>query len=55
MNGCEANIRQLVTILMDNAVKYSPEEGSVRVSLEKKSGIWSFPSATTARRFRRGI
>ena len=36
MNGCEANIRQLVTILMDNAVKYSPEEGSVRVSLEKK-------------------
>ena len=36
MNGCEANIRRLVTILMDNAVKYSPEEGSVRVSLEKK-------------------
>ncbi len=36
MNGCESNVRQLVTILMDNAVKYAPEGGGVQVSLERK-------------------
>lgn len=36
MNGCESNIRQLVTILVDNAVKYAPDGGSIRITLEKK-------------------
>lgn len=36
MNGCESNIRQFVTILMDNAVKYAPDGGCIRITLEKK-------------------
>lgn len=36
MRGDEKAIRQLVTILLDNAVKYSDEEGRIEVSLEKQ-------------------
>ncbi|MGN1166956.1 MAG: sensor histidine kinase [Lachnospiraceae bacterium] len=36
MKGDEKAIRQLVTILLDNAVKYSDEEGRIEVSLEKQ-------------------
>ncbi|MGN0625501.1 MAG: sensor histidine kinase, partial [Oscillospiraceae bacterium] len=38
--GDEYAIRQLVSILMDNAVKYSDENGHIRLTLEKtKKGI----------------
>ena len=33
MNGNEGNIRQLVTILLDNAFKYSGEHSTVSISL----------------------
>ncbi len=33
LNGNEGNIRQLVTILLDNAFKYSDEHGTVSISL----------------------
>lgn len=36
-HGDEKAIRQLVSILMDNAVKYSPEEGRITVRLEQES------------------
>ena len=36
-NGDEKAILQLVSILMDNAVKYSPEEGHIAVRLEQES------------------
>lgn len=35
-NGEEKAIRQLVSILMDNAVKYAPEKGRIRLRLEKE-------------------
>ena len=35
LNGNEKSIRQLVSILMDNAMKYSPEEGIVSLTAEK--------------------
>ena len=37
LRGDERSIRQLVTILLDNAVKYSGEGGCIRLSLEKKN------------------
>jgi signal transduction histidine kinase len=36
MNGDEAQIRQLIAILLDNAVKYCDENGIITVSLKKK-------------------
>lgn len=36
MNGDEKAIRQLVTILMDNAVKYSDDGGRIEIALEKQ-------------------
>ena len=35
LNGNEKSIRQLISILMDNAMKYSPEEGLVSLTAEK--------------------
>jgi signal transduction histidine kinase len=37
LNGDEASIRKLVTILLDNAAKYTPAKGAIALSL-KKSG-----------------
>lgn len=36
MNGDEKIIQQLVTILLDNAIKYSDERGHIELSLEKQ-------------------
>ena len=36
MNGNEKQIRQLVGILLDNAIKYSDERGRIRLSLKKQ-------------------
>lgn len=39
MNGDEKAVRQLVTILLDNAVKYSNEEGKIEITLEKQKNF----------------
>lgn len=39
VKGNERAIEQLVTVLLDNALKYSPEGGKVSVSLEKQSKV----------------
>ena len=36
LNGNEKSIRQLVNILLDNAMKYSPEGGKVALSIERQ-------------------
>ena len=36
-NGDQRSIRELVSVLMDNAIKYSPEGSTVKVSLTKSS------------------
>ena len=36
LNGNEKSIRQLVNILLDNAMKYSPEDGKVALSAERQ-------------------
>jgi len=36
LNGNEKSIRQLVNILLDNAMKYSPEGGTVTLSAERQ-------------------
>lgn len=37
VRGNEKAIRQLVSILLDNALKYSPENGAIRLSLERQT------------------
>ena len=39
MQGNEKAIHQLVTILLDNALKYSPDNGKVSLTLEKQNKI----------------
>ena len=36
LNGDEAQIRQLISLLLDNAVKYSDENGKIWLILKKK-------------------
>lgn len=36
MNGDQKSIRQLLSILLDNAVKYSPEGGQIRLTLRRQ-------------------
>lgn len=49
MNGDEKAIRQLVAILMDNAVKYSDEGGRIEIALEKKKNSIQLSVFNTAR------
>lgn len=37
MDGDQAQMEQLVSILLDNALKYSPPDGSIALTLEKKA------------------
>ena len=39
MNGDEKNIQQLITILLDNAIKYSDEGGSIALTLGKQKNL----------------
>lgn len=39
MNGDEKTIRQLITILLDNAVKYSDDGGRIELTLEKQKNM----------------
>ena len=48
MNGSPDAIRQLVSVLVDNAVKYSPDSGNITVSLtaHKKDAVLSVCNST---------
>ena len=37
LTGNEKAIRQLISILLDNALKYSPDNGTVSLALEKQN------------------
>ena len=49
MTGDEKAIRQLVTILMDNAVKYSDEGGTISLTLEKQKNLIKLSVLNTAK------
>jgi len=49
MNGDEKAIRQLVTILMDNAIKYSDDGGRIEITLEKQKNSVQLCVFNTAR------
>lgn len=38
VNAADTQLKQLVMILLDNAVKYTPEKGSIKMSLKKSHG-----------------
>ena len=45
-NGDEKSIRQLISILLDNAIKYSDDDGAIRIKLNKngknsKITVWN--------------
>jgi len=39
LNGNEKSIRQLVGILLDNALKYSPENGTISLTVQKQNNV----------------
>lgn len=47
-HGEEASIRRLFSILLDNAIKYSPPQGSIEVTLEKRGKNIRFMVCNTA-------
>lgn len=47
-HGNEKNLRQLVSILLDNAIKYSNDGGSIRVGLERQNRVLLLTVANTA-------
>lgn len=49
MNGDEKAIRQLVAILLDNAVKYSDDRGRIEIALEKQKNSVQLSVFNTAR------
>lgn len=49
MNGDEKAIRQLVAILMDNAIKYSDQGGRIEVALEKQKNSIQLSVFNTAK------
>lgn len=48
MNGDEKSLRQLVSILLDNALKYSPENGTITLSLHKAGKMIHLTVTNTA-------
>ncbi len=36
IKGDQNTIKQLIIILLDNAIKYTPEDGTIRINLEKQ-------------------
>lgn len=47
MHGNEESLRRLISILMDNAVKYTPEGGNIQFSLKKSSRVLHIASQNT--------
>lgn len=47
-HGDEASIRRLFSILLDNAIKYSPPQGSIEVALDKRGKNIRFTVYNTA-------
>lgn len=53
--GDEKAVRQLISILVDNAVKYADGEGNIKVSLTKVGKLSSEPRQTLSAKEARGI
>ena len=53
--GDEKAVRQLISILVDNAVKYADGEGNIKVSLTKVGKLSSEPRQTLSAKGARGI
>ena len=54
MNGDEKAIRKLISVLLDNAQKYSPEGGSIRVVLRREGKQLHFLVQNTAEGVQKG-
>ena len=48
MNGDEKSIRQLVSILLDNAVKYTDDQGRIEITLERQKNTLCLKVFNTA-------
>ena len=54
LNGDEASIRKLVTILLDNAVKYTPQNGAITLSLKRNGRAIRLAVENTANGLEKG-
>ena len=52
--GCESALRQLVSILLENAVKYSSPEGSITLSLRRQGGKMALTCKNPAAPMKKG-